>query len=166
MYKLHAGQHQQHHDERVAERAQQLQRPVRRLLARGLVQTVTLQACADLLGVESAGVAVQRIEQCGGVAKRVGDGRRDRDIAAGGACSSGASGQRVDGGRGVQREAWCGRRRTVAVRKAADGHLRQRGSPVRAAQPSPARRAQERGRLAPFAARSFGGFRRVIRRRP
>src|SRR3546814_13273985 len=58
-----AGEHQQHHDERVAERAQQLQRPVRRLLARDLVQAVALQARADLFGVESAGVALQRVQQ-------------------------------------------------------------------------------------------------------
>jgi hypothetical protein len=50
---LHAGQHQQHDDERVPERVRELQCPVRRLLVDGLVDAVAVEPVLDLLLVEA-----------------------------------------------------------------------------------------------------------------
>ena len=60
---LHAGQHQQHHDEGVLERVQQLQRPVRRLFVRHLVDAVAVEPLGDLLFVETGHAGVERRQQ-------------------------------------------------------------------------------------------------------
>ena len=68
---LHASQYQQHHDERVLERAQQLARPVWRLLVRNLVEAVPTQPGFNLTGVEPVATRIQLRQQLVGSLQRV-----------------------------------------------------------------------------------------------